>query len=109
MENNNIANMPVSNNKSNEYALLQFRREQDGTQKFQTITFYEMFEDGSWENGTTLEELLRVAYERLTALNTKFPCRENSLAITKIQEAIMWLETRTKDRVKRGVEGQHKA
>lgn len=100
-------------NETNKYALLQFKRDysnpkdKEGTQMFQKITFYKLNEDGSYENGTTLEELLRVGIKRLTDLNDKFGCRENSLAITKMQEASMWLNERTKDREKRGVEGKH--
>lgn len=75
----------------------------------QNISFYEMNEDGSTVDGTTLEEVLRVSIERLTHLNSKFSCRENSIAITKMQEALMWLNQRTADRVKRGVEGTHQA
>lgn len=75
----------------------------------QEITFYEMNEDGTIVEGTTLEEMLRVSIERLALLNGKFPCRENSLAITKMEEALHWLNHRTADRVKRGVEGTHQA
>lgn len=60
-------------------------------------------------DGTTNEEVLTVLIDRLTFLNNKFPCRENSVALTHIETALMWLEKRTKDRIKRGVEGQHKA
>lgn len=73
----------------------------------QTIQFYKMNEDGTHENGTTLEAVISVCLERLMQLNNRFPCRENSLAVTKLQEALMWLEARTKDRIARGVEGQH--
>ena len=38
---------------------------------------------------------------------SKFACRENALAITKLQEALHWLEHRTKSREARGVEGTH--
>lgn len=58
-------------------------------------------------NGPTNEALLAVLIHRLQYLNSKFPCRENSLAITKIEEAAHWLEARTKDRLNRGVEGQN--
>lgn len=74
----------------------------------QEISFYRMNQDGSFDNGTTLEEMLRVSIERLTDLNSRFSCRENSIAITKIQEALMWLNKRTEDRKARGVEGMHK-
>lgn len=60
-------------------------------------------------NGITNEALLAILVHRLQFLNGKFPCRENSLAITKLQEAQMWLEHRTKDRQQRGVEGTHAA
>ena len=60
-------------------------------------------------NGATIEEVIEVARLRIAELNAKFPCRENSLAITKLEEATHWLEARTKDRIKRGVEGQEKA
>lgn len=58
-------------------------------------------------DGTTNEELIEVLIDRLTYLNAKFPCRENSSAITKLDEALMWLEKRTRDRIKRNVEGKH--
>ena len=75
----------------------------------QNISFYEKNEDGTETEGTTLEEILSVAIARLQDLNSRFGCRENSVAITKMQEALMWLEERTKDRIKRGVEGKHEA
>jgi len=97
----------------NEYALLQFKRDYSspddkaGTLKFQKVVFYKMNQDGSYENGTTLEEMLRVSIERLVDLNSRFSCRENSIAITKMQEALMWLNKRTENRKDRGVEGKH--
>lgn len=79
-----------------------------GIENSQEIKFYELNEDGSvLQNGTTVESVVRLAMGRLEYLNGKFPCRENSIAITKLQEALMWLEERTKDRIKRGVEGKH--
>ena len=56
-------------------------------------------------DGTTNEEVIEVLIDRLNNLNGKFPCRENSLAITKLEEALMWLNKRTADRIKRGVKG----
>lgn len=74
------------------------------------IHFYEMRPDGTKIDGVTNEEILRVLIHRLTFFNEKwmdgkFRCRENSLAITKLQEALMWLEQRTRDREARKVEG----
>ncbi|MEC8057316.1 MAG: hypothetical protein VX136_09420 [Pseudomonadota bacterium] len=60
-------------------------------------------------NGITNEALLAIILHRLRVLNQAYPCRENSLAITNIEQGLMWLEQRTKDRQKRGVEGFNKA
>lgn len=60
-------------------------------------------------NGTTNEEVIEVLIDRLHFLNNNFPCRENSIAITKLDEALMWLNKRTQDRQKRNVEGKHLA
>lgn len=58
-------------------------------------------------DGTTNEELLSVLVDRINYLNGKFPCRENSIAITHIETAILWLNKRTADRVARNVEGKN--
>lgn len=60
-------------------------------------------------DGTTNEEVLAVLIDRLQYLNGKFPCRENALAITKLEESLMWLNKRTASRQARGVEGKHVA
>ena len=59
-------------------------------------------------NGVCNEDLLLMVVNRLRAFNQgEFSCRENSMAITKIEEAVMWLRKRTVDREMRGVEGTH--
>lgn len=58
-------------------------------------------------NGTTNEELLAVLTDRLNFLQAKFPCRENAIAITHIETALLWLNKRTADRKARDVEGKH--
>lgn len=57
--------------------------------------------------GTTNEELLKVLIDRLGSMQAKFPCRENAIATTHIETALLWLEKRTADRKARGVEGKH--
>ena len=37
----------------------------------------------------------------------KFACRENAIALTKLEEAQLWLFSRTLARMQRGVEGTH--
>jgi hypothetical protein len=56
-------------------------------------------------DGTTNEEVLEMLIDRMNFLQRRFPCRENAIAITHLEEALMWLEKRTRDRVKRQVEG----
>jgi hypothetical protein len=59
-------------------------------------------------NGAFVETVLRAALQRIEFYNEgQFRCRENSLAITKIEEALMWLNARTNRREKSGVEGTH--
>jgi hypothetical protein len=60
-------------------------------------------------DGTTNEEVLAVLIDRLRTMGEKLPCRENSIAITKCEEALMWLNKRTAERKARGVEGTSKA
>lgn len=60
-------------------------------------------------NGLQNEQLIAVLVHRLGVLNKAFPCRENSIAITKLEEARLWLEKRTADRKARGVEGTNQA
>lgn len=57
-------------------------------------------------DGTTNEEVLKMLIDRMQHLNTKFPCKENALVITKLEESLMWLEKRTADRKARAVEGK---
>ena len=56
-------------------------------------------------DGTTNEEVLAMLIDRLTYLQAKFPCRENAIVLTKLEESLMWLNKRTNDRKARGVEG----
>lgn len=60
-------------------------------------------------DGTTNEELLEVLINRMGFLQSKFPCRENAIVLRNLEESLMWLEKRTKDRKARGVEGKHKS
>jgi hypothetical protein len=59
-------------------------------------------------NGVCNEDLLAMVLTRLEHFQrSEFACRENALAITKIEEALLWLRKRTMGREKRGVEGTH--
>lgn len=66
-------------------------------------------------NGAFVEDVIAVAIDRLRFYETggipgavgRFACRENVLAITRLEEALHWLEHRTRDREQREVEGTH--
>jgi hypothetical protein len=59
-------------------------------------------------NGAFVEDAIFAAKQRLGFFNTsRYRCRENSLAITKLEEALHWLDHRRQDRAAREVEGQH--
>jgi hypothetical protein len=96
------------------YELANFEKKDEAGQ---VIQFIEKLPEGgvsgnplyTVNDGTTNEEVIRMLLDRMNSLQAKFPCRENACAITKLDEALMWLEKRTRDRIARGVEGQHKA
>ena len=60
-------------------------------------------------NGITDQALLAIVLDRVRSFNDgQFRCRENSVVITKLEEALMWMEKRGNDRARRGVEGERK-
>lgn len=97
------------------YELANFEKKQEVGQTIQFIhkepnTIENHPEKGTLitiSDGTTTEEVLEVLIDRLNYLQSKFPCRENAIVITKLEESLMWLNKRTSDRMKRGVEGKH--
>lgn len=70
-------------------------------------------------NGVTNEALITIVLDRLrgaqgvnsskTGVAGKYHCKENARSITHLEEALMWLQKRTIERLSRGVEGQNKA
>ena len=77
----------------------------------QTIVKIDMQEGPILENGVNgccNEDLLNIVLSRLSGFqNSPYSCRENAIAITKIEEALLWLHHRTNKRKQRGVEGTH--
>lgn len=74
----------------------------------QFIQFVQKNEDGTMIPGLQSEQLLLALIDRHKKLNNKFPSREGALAITKMEEAIHWLEARVKERMNRNVMGDLK-
>jgi len=57
-------------------------------------------------NGIANEDALIMVLARLEGFQRgKYACRENAIAITKLEEALMWLRKRTMGRAQRGAEG----
>lgn len=60
-------------------------------------------------NGITHETLLAVLIDRLEGFQSgPYKCQENQAALEALQQAQSALQSRTKDRAARGVEGTHK-
>jgi hypothetical protein len=94
------------------YELENFERSQD---RGQSLQFIEKHRDTTAaapgalitvRDGTTNEEVLRVLIDRMNYLQSSFPCRENAIAQTYLETALLWLEKRTEDRKARGIEGK---
>lgn len=59
-------------------------------------------------NGVTHEALIAIVLDRMRAFPAgPYNCRQNAIAITKLEEAMHWLLDRTREREVRGVEGTH--
>lgn len=57
-------------------------------------------------NGISGEALLAIQIDRLRSFQAgQYACRENAIALTHLEDALMWLQKRTRDRLARGVEG----
>jgi hypothetical protein len=76
---------------------------------------YLLFADVSFQNGAIKEtgvngchneDLIVIVIDRLQGFQSgEFKCRENAIALTKLEEALLWLNKRTVERIQRGVEG----
>ncbi len=59
-------------------------------------------------NGVTQEALLAIIIDRLRSFQAgPYACRENAIALTHLEDAMHWLQHRTRARLARGVEGTH--
>lgn len=59
-------------------------------------------------NGCQIDDVVTFALGTVQTFNKKFPCRENSIMITKLEEALHWSQARKNNRQQRGVEGYNK-
>ena len=78
----------ICNTPGHTYILANFEHKEGAGQVLQFI-HKEPISEGSVElktinDGTTTEEVLEMLIDRMQFLNSKFPCRENALIITKL-------------------------
>lgn len=101
---------PGSGNAHTEYMITFTRRFKEGFQSI--ISANLQFQNGPIAtpddvNGISNEALIAVVIDRMRGFQSgPFACPENALALTKLEEAMMWLHKRTRDRMARGVEGK---
>lgn len=56
-------------------------------------------------NGCQVDTVIEAAKLIVEGLNKEVPCEENEFAIGSLKKALVWLETRRNNRIRRGVEG----
>lgn len=83
----------------------------DGTHGPKRVTFE--LQDGPIKevgvNGVQIDAVIEWVKGVIEGFNQRFPCRENAMIVTKLDEALLWSAKRKMDREKRGVEGRDKA
>lgn len=56
-------------------------------------------------NGCQVTDMISIAQYIIKKLNDKFPCEENLMTISSLNQALAWQRQRTNNRVQRNVEG----
>jgi hypothetical protein len=60
-------------------------------------------------NGCQIDDVIAWAKGKIEEFDKAFPCRENALIVTKLDEALLWSLKRKMDREARKVEGTNAA
>ena len=107
-DNNNVVTSHLSNwNPGHEYGI-EFENANDGYGEFYEIRFQNGPVKVHGVNGITSEALLAILIHRTEILNGNFPCAENEEALAGLKQALYAFESRTKNRIQRGGEGENK-
>ena len=85
-----------------------YRFLKDGSTPLCTLHFQSGHPDAVGINGLTNEDVISMLLHRLGSLQKKVPCAENERAIYSLKNAMDYLESRTKDRRLREIEGTDK-
>ena len=102
-----VRDAPGSGGANHEYHIGDFHSDKDGK-----VDIALLFQNGpipeAGVNGVTHEVLLAIVADRLRGFQSgPYACKANACALTHIEEAMHWLQQRTIERMRRGVEGTH--
>lgn len=107
------ADLRASDNAHHKYTIEVYGDPSGGVQPQWAVLHSELieFQNGGLKevgpNGITDQALIAIVLDRLRSFNDgQYRCRENSMMITKLEEALMWGEKRGNDRARRNVEGE---
>lgn len=74
----------------------------------QTLPFCQKSDDGRITPGVLDQQLAIVMLDRIQKLNARFPCDENALMISALEQFLEASKLRVENRIKRGVMGDLK-
>ncbi len=101
-----VTDEPGAGGANHEYEVSGFKVE--GVPRYLHISFQNGPINEAGVNGLTQEVLLAIVADRLRSFQKgPFSCKANACALTHIEEAQHWLQQRTIERMRRGVEGTH--
>ena len=105
-----VMDEPGAGGANHQYRIQPLANAMQGMPPDRNNTIYIGFQNGpineAGVNGVTQEVLLAVVIDRLRSFQSgQFSCRENAIALTHCEDALMWLQRRTRARIARGVEG----
>lgn len=102
-----VTDEPGAGNANHEYAIYAPPANDTRVNKW-SVSFQNGPIKESGVNGITGEALLAIEIDRLRSFQAgPYACHENAMALTHFEEGLMWLQRRTVERIKRGVEGTH--
>jgi len=97
---------PSHGHACHEYIIERVDANKDDDKRFCIINFQKGPIKEHGVNGIHNEDLLCIVIDRLQGFQSgPFKCKENAMALTKIEEALMWLNKRTKKRQEQNEEG----
>ena len=104
-----VVDEPGQGNANHEYRIMPVVPPQDIDQPVEDLGAVS-FQNGPIKefgvNGVMNEDLIAIVIDRMRGFQSgDYKCRDNALALTKLEEALMWLRNRTNEREARGVEG----